>query len=112
MEYEDLNILNKELSHILKNGIKHYINERTDFDYRNENDYIYQIVKNKQIIGNFYKYEEGIDYTKTKINKQLLNSIYIFSNELYLQNKINYSNNDSNSKEEEFYLVKKNIFLN
>ena len=114
MEYEDSNFLNKELSLILKNSIQHYIKERTDFDYKNGNDYIYQIVKNKQIIGNFYKYKEGFDYTKIGIkyfyNKQLINSIYISANEIYLQNKINYSNNDSNSKEEEFYLVKKQYF--
>ncbi len=81
MVYGDLNILNKELSYIMDIGIKHYIKERTDFNPRNDDKYICQIIKHDKIIGDFYKYEEEYDYRKDNSenlnNKQLINSIYI-----------------------------------
>ena len=113
LEYEDLNILNKEILYILNNGIEYYIKERTDFEPKNEDNYISQIIKHNKIIGNFYKYKEGFDYTNDNSenlnNKQLINSIYIYANEIYIQNKLIYSNYDSN--DEDFYLVKKQYSL-
>ena len=112
LEYVDLNILNSELSYIMDIDIKHYIKERTDFDPKNEDNYICQIIKHNKIIGNFYKYEEGFEYTKDNSknldNKQIINSIYIYANKMYIKNKLRYFNYDSN--DEEFYFVKKQYY--
>ena len=50
------------------------------------------------------------DNNKYLHNKQLINSIYIYANDLYIQNKIKSPVYDSNLNDEEFYLVKKKYY--
>ena len=109
-DYNDVDKLNSEYAFLLNYEVKDYINNRT---YLEGSNYFSPIFVNNQIIGNFYKYKEGFDYSQCinyyqyLNNLQLMNAIYLYSNKIYILNKIQNSSKNHNSDDEQFYLIKK-----
>ena len=109
-DYNDVDKLNSEYVFLLNYEVKDYINNRT---YLEGSNYFSPIFVNNQIIGNFYKYKEGFDYSQCinyyqyLNNLQLMNAIYLYSNKIYILNKIQNSSKNHNSDDEQFYLIKK-----
>ena len=110
-EYKDKPIFDKEIQMFLKDNISNYISRKTFLNPKNNNEYFSPIFENNQIIGNYYKFKEGFDYKKCFNycqyfnNKQLLNLVYLYCNELSLKNKLK----NPNYKDENFCFIKKKI---
>jgi len=110
-EYKDKPIFDKEIEMFLKDNISNYISRKTFLNQKNNNEYFSPIFENNQIIGNYYKFKEGFDYKKCFNyykyfnNKQLLNLVYLYCNELSLKNKIR----KPNYKDESFCVIKRKI---
>ena len=107
-EYKDKAIFDKESELFLRDNISNYIDRKT---FLNNNEYFSPIFENNQIIGNYYKYKESFDYKKCFNyyqyfkNKQLLNLVYLYCNELSIKNKLK----NPNCQDEYFYFIKKKI---
>ena len=93
-------------------SIPNYIYNKTCLSPQKENEVFSPIFDNNQVIGNYYQYKENYDYRNCANYLNYLNNekikkiIYLYTNELLIRNKIN---NLNNYKEEEFYLVKKQL---
>ena len=114
--YKKENSFSKELDFFLNSNVDNYIKNKTIIPSQNNKGYISPIFDdNNQIIGDYYNYKEGLDYktcfnfSQYFTNKQLLNLIYIYSNELSMENRLR-NQNYKNDKDDEFYLIKKKIF--
>ena len=104
-EYDNINIMEVELTYIANNNINKYLKEKTYFDKNNKyNNYISPIISNNNYIGNCYLY---IDHSKYLNNKKLTNSMYLYSNELYIKSKKLTKNNE----DKEFYIVKSKYII-
>ena len=109
LEYKDKNILESELTLILKMNFSNYLKNKISLNPQNQNEFISPIFNNDKIIGNYYKYikdfdyNKCFDYSKYLNNKLLLNAIYLYTNELCIKNKLKSINS---KKDEYFYLIK------
>ena len=107
-EYKDKAIFDKESDIFLRENISNYISRKT---FLNNNEFFSPIFENNQIIGTCCKYKEGFDYKKCFNyyqyfkNKQLLNLVYLYCNELSIKNKLK----NPNCQDEYFYFIKKKI---
>ena len=115
-EYKNKKNLESELTYIIENYINKYIEEAVAFDKNNKYDYIVPITLKYEKVGIFYKYIEGFDYNKCEDyskylnNNQLINIMYLYANELYLQSKN--ENPAHEIKDRDFYLVKRKYITN
>ena len=112
LDYDETKILETELSYILNYSIKDYIIKRT---YSFKNNYISPLIENDKLLGNVYKFKEGFDYSDCinyynyLNNRQLLNAIYLYSNDSYLKMKI--KQNHYYTNDDQFYLIKKKFYF-
>ena len=112
-DYKEKSILEKELPIFLQYNISGYIFKKTCLTPQNNKEIFSPIFgDDNNIIGNFYVYNEDCDYKKYDIYSPLLNKdriknvINLYYNEISIKNKI------KNYKDEEFYLIKKEILDN
>jgi len=110
-DFNDKNILEKELQIILKYSIPNYIYNETCLSPQNKNEVFSPIFHNDKIIGNYYQYIDNYNYRNITIylnyldNEKIKKVIYLLINELSIKNKLN----NINYYEGEFYLVNKKL---
>ena len=110
--YGDKSILEKELKIILQYTIPNYIYNEACLSPQNKNEVFSPIFNNNQMIGYYFQYIENYDYKNCDIylgylnNTQINNIINLCTNESSIRNKVN---NLNNYKDEEFFLVKKQL---
>ena len=86
-DFNDKNILEKELQVILNYTIPNYIYNKTCFSPQNKNDIFSPIFDNDNIIGNYYQYKENYDYRNCANylnyldNEKIKKIIYLYINE-------------------------------
>ena len=104
------NDLEGELKKIGIYGIKKYLDDNTVFNKENSNDCISPIFSNKNILGDVYRVNPGINNYKNKMdysaylqNSNLIRSYLLYDNYEKIKEKMNY--NFSHKKE--YYLIKK-----
>jgi len=105
--------LAKEYNYIKVNKIEKYIKSRLVFSNNNNTDLISPIFSDNEIIGYGYKYKEGIndyspyfDYSIFLSNTQLINMIYLYYNEIKINQEINQNNGII---KKEYYLITNNL---
>ena len=109
--YDETNILESELQYIINYSVKDYIKKRA---YSIQSNYISPLIENDKLLGNVYKFKEGFDYSDCinyynyLNNRQLLNAIYLYSNDSYLKMKI--KQNHYYTNDDQFYLIKKKFY--
>ena len=111
-DFKNKNILEKEQQTILNYTIPNYVYYKTCLSPQNNNELFSPIFDNDNIIGNYYQYKENYNYRNCAnylnylSNEKIKKIIYLCTNESVIRNKVN---NLNNNKDEEFYLVKKQL---
>ena len=116
MNYNNSNILEREQEIICSKGINKYITKNLVFNKNNDKDNICPIFSDNEIIGYAYKYNpsnknysNSIDYYKYLSNRQLLNRILLYYNEIQINKNIINSYNETISDK---YFLLNNFFIN
>ena len=111
--YINKNILESELKIFVNYNIQNYISSRTCISSYNTNDYTSPIIINNDIIGNYYRYKKGfnysqiINYSNILENNQLWTIIYLYINEKSIQTQLT----GLNYIDKDFYLVKRKLIF-
>ena len=117
LTYDRESYLYDEINYIKKNGIKKYMEERVVFSDKNENDLISPIFSGNKIIGNFYKYLPGInyslkslknDFTRYLNSEKLMKVLKLFDYYGEFKEKMK-NNKNSKNNNRFFYLIDKSI---
>ena len=102
----------------MKIDILKYIYDKTYLSPREKNEYYSPIFSddNNKIVGNYFKYNNDLDFTKISNNlksfdkktlSNIMQNIYLYDNE----NSINSKLKSFDYKGEDLYLIRKNVFL-
>ena len=108
-DYDNSDLLKKELKVLMNNEIKEYINDKTLFNGKNDSDYISPIFDNDYIIGYCYKYHSNKKNQYLNYNDDYYSNLLKIIKLYFYYQEFSKKIKEIKNYENEFYLININL---